>query len=89
VSLIEAQAAAVPVVGTDVGGVRSAVRDGETGLLAAADDDEGLALAISMLLDDPEMAARFGSAGRAHASESFSLQRLVNDLARLYDHRLQ
>ena len=35
VSLIEAQAAAVPVVSTDVGGVRFAVRDGETGLLAA------------------------------------------------------
>ena len=39
VSLIEAQAAAVPVVATDVGGVRSVVRDGEGGLLASADDD--------------------------------------------------
>jgi glycosyltransferase involved in cell wall biosynthesis len=89
VSLIESQAAAVPVVGTDVGGVRSAVRDGETGLLAAADDAEGLARAISTLLDDHEMAARLGSAGRAHAAESFSLERLVNDLSRLYDERLQ
>ena len=34
VSLIEAQAAAVPVIATDVGGVRSVVRDGETGRLA-------------------------------------------------------
>jgi glycosyltransferase involved in cell wall biosynthesis len=89
VSLIEAQAAAVPVVGTDVGGVRSAVLDGETGLLVAAEDDDGFASAISLLLDDAETAARLGSAGRPHAAERFSLDRLVNDLARLYDDRLQ
>ncbi|MGI8863626.1 MAG: glycosyltransferase family 4 protein [Solirubrobacteraceae bacterium] len=84
VSLIEAQAAAVPVVGTDVGGVRSAVRHGETGLIAAVDDDRGLAGAISTLLDDPELARRLGSAGRVHAAESFARDRLVSDLDGMY-----
>ncbi|MEJ7784398.1 MAG: glycosyltransferase, partial [Solirubrobacteraceae bacterium] len=46
VSLIEAQAAATPVVSTDVGGVPSAVLDGKSGLLAGREDDAGLARAV-------------------------------------------
>ncbi len=84
VSLIEAQAAAVPVVGTDVGGVRSAVRDGETGLLAAPDDEEGLASATAAILDDRELASRLGSAGRTYAQRSFGIERLVDDHDGLY-----
>jgi glycosyltransferase involved in cell wall biosynthesis len=84
VSLIEAQAAAVPVVGTDVGGVRSAVRDGETGILAAADDEAGLAAAVTAILEDPDRAARMAAAGRRHAATSHAIERLVDDHDRLY-----
>lgn len=84
VSLIEAQAAAVPVVGTDVGGVRSAVQDGRTGLLAAADDVEGLARAVSTVLDESELAGRLAAAGRRHAASAYALDRLVADHDRLY-----
>jgi glycosyltransferase involved in cell wall biosynthesis len=84
VSLIEAQAAAVPVVSTDVGGVGSAVRDGETGLLAAPGDVAALARSVASILDDPEFAGRLGSAGRAYATTSFSITRLVDDHDRLY-----
>ncbi|MEY2517342.1 MAG: hypothetical protein QOJ89_4700 [bacterium] len=84
VSLIEAQAAAVPVVSTDVGGVAFAVRDGETGLLAPADDDAGFARAVSGLLDDPQLAQRLAAAGRAHARELFAIERLVDDVDDLY-----
>lgn len=84
VSLIEAQAAAVPVVGTDVGGVRSAVLDGETGLLAAPGDHAKLADHIRTLLDDPVRAREMAVAGRAHAAATFGVERLVDDLDRLY-----
>jgi glycosyltransferase involved in cell wall biosynthesis len=84
VSLIEAQAAAVPVVATDVGGTRSAVRDGETGVLATADDVRGLAAAAAALLDDRELAARMAAAGRRHAAAHYTLERLVEDHDRLY-----
>ncbi|MGI8429758.1 MAG: glycosyltransferase [Solirubrobacteraceae bacterium] len=84
VSLIEAQAAAVPVVGTDVGGVRSAVRDQETGLLAAPGDEPGLARAVASILADRRLAERMGSAGREHAVRDYALERLLDDLDRLY-----
>jgi glycosyltransferase involved in cell wall biosynthesis len=84
VSLIEAQAAAVPVVSTEVGGVRSVVRHGETGLLAACDDVPSLARAVASILDDRELAARLSSAGRKHAKAAFSVTRLVEDHDELY-----
>src|SRR3954464_3701522 len=63
VSLIEAQGAGVPVVASDVGGTRSAVRDGETGVLAAADDVRGLAASAKAPLGHRERAAGTGGAG--------------------------
>lgn len=84
VSLIEAQAAAVPVVGTDVGGVRSAVRDRETGILAPVDDVRGFAQAVAAILDDRDLGAKLAAAGREHALRSFGIQRLVNELDDLY-----
>lgn len=84
VSLIEAQATALPVVSTDVGGVRTVVLDGETGLLAAPGDEAALAAAVAALLDDPGRAARVAAAGRAHVARTFTVERLVDDLDALY-----
>lgn len=88
VSLIEAQAAAVPVVATDVGGVRSAVRDGESGRLAPPDAPTQLADAVTELIDDPALRSRMGAAGRAHATSLYTLARLAADHAALYDELL-
>jgi glycosyltransferase involved in cell wall biosynthesis len=84
VSLIEAQATATPVVGTDVGGMRAAVRDGETGLLATPHDERSLASAIACLLDDRALASRLAQAGRVHVLNAFGLERLLDDIERLY-----
>ncbi len=84
VSLIEALAAATPVVSTNVGGVASVVRDGQTGLLADRDDDEGLADAIERLLDDAQTAEQLAAEGQRHALRTFDQQRLVDDLDGLY-----
>ncbi len=88
VSLIEAQAAAVPVVGTDVGGVRSVVRSGVTGLLAGSTDEAGLASAASALLDDRARHQQFALAARRHTVERFAIQRLVLDHRALYERLL-
>jgi glycosyltransferase involved in cell wall biosynthesis len=82
VSLIEAQAAATPVVSTNVGGVRSVVLDGETGLLA--DDPPALSAAVASLLDDPSRAAAMATRGREHVLSTFGVERRVDDLDRLY-----
>ncbi len=85
VSLIEAQAAAVPVVATDVGGVRSVVRVGESGWIAPPPQVERLADAVLRLLRDQNLRAAAGTAGRAHVTSRYTLERLVSDHAALYD----
>ncbi|MEO9174720.1 MAG: glycosyltransferase, partial [Gaiellales bacterium] len=84
VSLIEAGAAGLASVSTDVGGVRTVVLDGETGLLAPPDDDAALARAVTSLLDDPARAATLGRAARERCRTTFSLDRLVDDCETLY-----
>ena len=83
VCLIEAQAASVPVVTTEVGGVRTVVRDGETGLITRLDPEE-LARGVRSLLTDADRRERMGASGRAHVTENFSVDRLVRDIDGLY-----
>jgi glycosyltransferase involved in cell wall biosynthesis len=89
VSLIEAGAAGLPSVSTDVGGVRTVVEDGVTGQLRAADDDQGLADALRALLDDPSRASQMGERARVRCRASFSLGRLVDDSVELYSSLLE
>jgi glycosyltransferase involved in cell wall biosynthesis len=71
-AVLEAMAAAVPVVATDVGGTSEAVVDGATGLLVPADDPRALAAAVRRALDDPAGAHRLGAAGRDRARREFT-----------------
>jgi glycosyltransferase involved in cell wall biosynthesis len=83
VCLIEAQAAAVPVVATRVGGVDTVVRDGEGGHIVAS-DPQALAAAVRELLERPELRSRMGAAGRDHVLGTFTVERLVDDVDGLY-----
>ncbi len=67
-ALLEASAAGIPVIGTYGNGTADAVRDGETGLLVPQNDPIALAEAINGLLNDHDLAARMGVAGRAFAA---------------------
>lgn len=89
VSLIEALAAARPVVATDVGGVGEVVVDGETGLLVPPKDAAALAQAILTLLADPQRGQRLGLAGRQRVYPQHAAQRLVCDIEKLYRGRLR
>lgn len=84
ISLIEALAAGIPVVSTDVGGVSAVVLNGETGLTATPDDERGLVEAATLLLDDDALARRLAQQGRRHVLASFGLERLIDDHDRLY-----
>lgn len=84
VSLIEAQAAAVPVVSTEVGGAATVVLEGRTGRLVAPDDDAAFSAAVLDVLSDPAAALTMGGRGREHVLATFSLDRLVDDIDGLY-----
>jgi len=77
-------AAGVPVVATTVGGNPEVVEQGVTGFLVPPRDPAALAQAICRLLDSPELAARFGQAGRKRVTERFSLERMVQETESLY-----
>jgi glycosyltransferase involved in cell wall biosynthesis len=84
VAMIEAMAAGVPVVATDVGGVADVLSDSRAGLLVASDDANGLSVAIEELLRSPmELRAR-GAHARASVLERYDVRRLVNDIDSLY-----
>jgi len=74
IAVLEAMAAAIPVVATNVGGVPELVADGETGLLAGRRDVEGLAECVGSVLGNPELGARLGAAGRVRVTSQFSLE---------------
>jgi glycosyltransferase involved in cell wall biosynthesis len=71
--VIEAMAAGLPVVASDVGGLRELVRDGETGTLVPPGDPAVLANALRPLVADRELRRRYGSAGRQRAKTLFDV----------------
>jgi glycosyltransferase involved in cell wall biosynthesis len=85
VSLIEAMAAAPPVVATRVGGVPDLVESGVTGCLVPPDDPDALAAALVDLLRDPDRRQALGKAARERMLPAFAAERLVADVDRLYE----
>jgi glycosyltransferase involved in cell wall biosynthesis len=75
--IMEAMAAALPVVTTDVGGIREMVVDSETGLVVAPENASAIADAMERFLTDPTLAQRFGQRGRERAVDLFSIDRSV------------
>jgi glycosyltransferase involved in cell wall biosynthesis len=75
--ILEAWAAGRPVVASDIGAVRSTVREGVDGELVPVDDPDALAAALADLLDDPDRAARMGRAGSGRLVEEFDWDHVV------------
>jgi glycosyltransferase involved in cell wall biosynthesis len=71
-SALEAMAAGLPLVATDIPGCREAVVDGVTGFLVPPRDPSALAAALAKLIADADLRARFGAAGRTRAEEHFA-----------------
>jgi glycosyltransferase involved in cell wall biosynthesis len=84
IAILEAMAAAVPVVATRVGGVPELVVDGETGLLVEPERPAELAAAIERVLTDAELRLRLGRAGAARIAERFEAGVVARRMVGLY-----
>ena len=84
VSLLQASAAAVPIVTSRAGGLPEAVQDGVTGILCPPGDVAALGAAIDRLAGDAALRARFGAAGRARILAEFSIDAMVDGNLRVY-----
>ncbi len=83
-TIVEAMLSSTPVVATDVGSVREAVIDGETGLLVPPGDPGALATAIGRLLDEPGLGARLAANARALATREFTSTAMAAAYDRLW-----
>jgi glycosyltransferase involved in cell wall biosynthesis len=84
VALIEALAAAKPVVATRVGGTPDLLGEGERGRLVPPGDPESLARAVLETLEGSEAARSRAQAGREYVLKRHSSDRLVRDVDALY-----
>jgi glycosyltransferase involved in cell wall biosynthesis len=82
--LIEAMAAGLPVVGTNVEGIRDMITRNEDGILVELGDVMALKDALTRLISDPEWRHRLGRAGREKAVQKYSLQRCVREYEQLF-----
>jgi len=83
-TILEAMAAALPVVATSAGGNPEVVVNGETGLLVPVRTSQSVTTALARLAADPVQARRFGAAGRARLEERFSMDRMVAEYLDVY-----
>ena len=84
----EAMAYGVPVVASDVGGIRAWLAPGRGGTLVPAGDPKALASALATFLDDPSAADAVGSVGRAHVLADLTMERHLERLRPLLEERL-
>jgi phosphatidylinositol alpha-mannosyltransferase len=86
--LVEAMAAGVPVVASDIAGYRGVVRDEREGLLVGTQDPLALAWALRRVLRDPTLASDLGEAGRARAAR-FDWSTVVGEIEGAYEEALR
>ena len=84
-ALLEAQAAALPVVAAAAGGIPEAVMDGTTGLLVPKEDPLAAATALLRVEDDAALARRLGYEAARQAREEWSWERMVSAYEVLYE----
>jgi glycosyltransferase involved in cell wall biosynthesis len=83
-AIMEAMAAGVPVVATDIPGNRELVDPGETGYLVPLESRSALAKWTLPILEDAALARRFGAAGQARMLAEFSVEKMIERYAALY-----
>jgi phosphatidylinositol alpha-1,6-mannosyltransferase len=79
ISFLEASASGIPIVAGDSGGIRSAVRDGESGVIVPPEDLNGVVAALRAYLRDPSRRERTGRTGRSLVESYYNWDRVARD----------
>ena len=87
-SILEYMGAGKPVVATDVGGAREAIREGRTGFLVEPKDFQSMAARLMELLEDGNVAETMGQAGRRVIEEEFSCEAQLRKTEELFERLL-
>lgn len=82
--LMQALAMGLPVVSTAVGSIPDVILDGQTGFVVPPRDADALAARIQSLLSDASLRTSMGKQGRAVVERSYSLDRMLDELERVY-----
>ena len=83
-AIVEAMAASLPVVATDVGGNAEAVEDAVSGFIVPSEDPVALSEAISWLISNPSQARAMGEAGRNLVIEKFTTKAMMDKISTAY-----
>jgi D-inositol-3-phosphate glycosyltransferase len=82
---VEAMACGTPVVGSNVGGIKFTVRDGETGYLVPASDPSALAERLHYLYEHPKLMGLLSRQGVRRANDLFTWQKVASSVAAAYE----
>lgn len=88
-ALVEAAAAALPIVATDVGGNREIVQHDRSGLLVASQDASAMAASLARLVDDPALRERMGAQARQWALQNGSIDAMGAAYRALYERSMR
>ena len=80
----EAQALELPVVCSDIGGIKYGMVDGETGFLVEEGDVDGFVEKIQLLIDQPDLRLKMGKAGREYVKKHFDSKVIGDQLMSVY-----
>jgi glycosyltransferase involved in cell wall biosynthesis len=89
VSLIEAQASGVPVISTDVGGVKDIVKHGQTGFVVSCNDKPAYVARLLSLVEDDKLRCDMASKGWDYVGEKYNYPTLVKNISAYYKELLQ
>ncbi|WP_295180455.1 glycosyltransferase [uncultured Christiangramia sp.] len=84
IALLEAMSMECAVVSTDAGGIKEVIRDQQDGLICPVDKWEELGELCQTLIDSPEKLMNLKKSARTRVIESFSLEKMVNELESIY-----
>ena len=88
-AIAEAMACGLPVIATNVGGVREVVLDGKTGFLLPPRDEEALCDAVLTLLQDDRKRLAFGKAGHEYCMSEYGADLMVSRIEAIYKNLLK